>query len=207
MAAALLSATLFGAPAALPLRAVAADADTQRAREAFREGQKHYNLGEFSDALERFKEAYRLKPDPVLLYNIGQCQWKMGDLKAAVHSYRAYLRGAGDVANRPEVEARIAELEQKIRDREAAAAQPKEPVGLPSAAPVPAAPPPGFTVVEVSPPPAPAAPHESSLAHQWWFWTAIGVAAVAGVVTAVLVTRDPTDVPSTTLGSKGAFGR
>lgn len=199
---------LAGAPVALPPRAsaapAAADAATQKARDAFREGQKHYNLGEFSQALDRFKEAYRIKPDPVLLYNIGQCQWKMGEVKAAVHSYRAYLRGAGDVPNRPEVEARIAELEQRLREQDAAATPPRDDGTPPGAAPAP--PPAPAPVVTATTLPEPA-PVERSVTRQWWFWTALGVAVVGGVVTALVVTRDPTDVPDTGLGSKGAFGR
>jgi len=31
-------------------------------------------LGEYREALDQFKEAYRLKQDPSFLYNIAQCQ-------------------------------------------------------------------------------------------------------------------------------------
>jgi hypothetical protein len=45
---------------------------------------------------------------------------------------------------------------------------------------------------------------QRSITHRWWFWTAIGAVAAAGIVGIVLATRGGgTDVPRTTLGSQG----
>lgn len=45
----------------------------------FREGKKHYQLSEYEDALREFKEGFRLKDDPVFLFNIAQCYRQLGD--------------------------------------------------------------------------------------------------------------------------------
>jgi len=96
-----------------------ADDGREQALTHFRVGHKHYNLGEFAEALREFKEAYRLKDDPAFLFNLGQCQWKLHDDEGALHSYRAYLRLKKDAPNRTEVEARVLDLERRTAGRAA----------------------------------------------------------------------------------------
>ena len=66
---------------------------------------KHFDLAEYPDALNDFKEAYRLKDDPVFLYNIAQCYRILNKNDEALSFYRSYLRRAPDAPNRAEVEA------------------------------------------------------------------------------------------------------
>jgi len=82
-------------------------------------GVRHFDLSEFDKALAEFKDAYRNKPDPVFLYNIGQCHRKLGHTDEAITFYQSYLRRAPDAKNREEVERRIAEL-QSLREAETA---------------------------------------------------------------------------------------
>jgi tetratricopeptide (TPR) repeat protein len=72
-----------------------------------------YNLGRFSDALAEFEAAYLAIQDPPFLFNIAQCQRKMGNNKEALETYRAYLRVAPAAPNRTEVQRHISELERQ----------------------------------------------------------------------------------------------
>jgi tetratricopeptide (TPR) repeat protein len=84
------------------------------AKHQFEEGTKFFNLGEFQSAIAAYKEAYRLVPDPVFLYNIAQSYRLSNDLGQAVFFYRGYLRANPKAPNRREVEGRIRELDAQI---------------------------------------------------------------------------------------------
>jgi tetratricopeptide (TPR) repeat protein len=95
-----------------PSTAVSAPGDEiAQARQHYGDGERHFNLAEYQEALVDFKEAYRLKPDAVFLYNIGQCHRKLGHVDDALTFYRNYLRLSSSAPNRAEVERRIHELE------------------------------------------------------------------------------------------------
>src|SRR5437867_2767393 len=83
-----------------------------KARTLFTDGNRHYNLAEYQQALADFKEGYRLSGDPAFLFNIAQCQRAAGDRAGAVVSYKAYLREVVDPVNKEMVEQHIAELEK-----------------------------------------------------------------------------------------------
>src|SRR5262245_16083155 len=91
----------------------AAAADTD-ARRHFEEGSKAFALGEFPKAIEEYRAAYRLKPDPAILYNIAQAYRLNSELTQAVFFYRSYLRNMVNAPNRKEVEQRIAALDVQI---------------------------------------------------------------------------------------------
>lgn len=101
--------------------------DKATAKAAYRRGLQHYNLDEIEQALVAFREAYRAFEDPIFLFNIGQCQRRLGQHQAAISSFRAYLREVRDAPNRAEVEKFIEKLaievdrEQKIKEANAAA--------------------------------------------------------------------------------------
>jgi len=207
---------------------------TVAAKEKYESGVRHFDLAEYESALADFKEAYRNKPDPVFLYNIGQCHRKLGHTDEAINFYQTYLRRAPDAKNREEVERRIAEL-QTLHD----AAKPSSaPMPGPSAVPAPptaAAPEPAGTPSAPASAPIALAPsmpsaqptptastspaldlsshHEAApvadgaFYKRWWFWTAVGVVA-AGVATVAIIKkaeRDPTKIPTTNLGSQRAL--
>jgi tetratricopeptide (TPR) repeat protein len=77
----------------------------------FDRGTVHFNLDEWSQAIEMFKAAYRVFPDPNLLYNIAQCYRKMGKPAEALKFYKNYLRERPDAPNRAEVGKRIDEMQ------------------------------------------------------------------------------------------------
>jgi hypothetical protein len=123
----------------------------QEAKSRFVSGQSHYNLNEFPEALVDFKEAYRLFPDPVFLYNLGQCERQLGHNEEAIRFYRSFLREQPKAPNRQDVLHKIEELEaaQKSKPPEA-----EEAAGATDAA----APPAVEGAAATMPVPAPAAP-------------------------------------------------
>jgi tetratricopeptide (TPR) repeat protein len=78
-------------------------------------GTSYYNLGRYSEALAEYEAAYLAVQDPPFLFNIAQCQRKMGKDEEALAAYRSYLRVAPNASNRTEVQKRIAELERETR--------------------------------------------------------------------------------------------
>ena len=82
-----------------------------KAKEHFKQGTRHYELGHYQEALVEYEAAYMEVPDPAFLYNIGQCHRKMGNAKEAISFYKSYLRNAPNAPNRADVQKRISELE------------------------------------------------------------------------------------------------
>jgi len=99
------------------------------AKAHFKQGRMHYQLGEYREALDQFKEAYRLKQDPSFLYNIAQCHRQLREYAEAIRLYGNYLREAPDADNRDEVE-------RQIRDLKAAAEKQRQQASAPPVAPI-----------------------------------------------------------------------
>jgi tetratricopeptide (TPR) repeat protein len=68
--------------------------DLQKARSLYQQGSQHYDLNEYTQALELFKEAYRSHEEPAILYNIAQCYRQLGDSENAIRFYRSFLNKA-----------------------------------------------------------------------------------------------------------------
>lgn len=71
-------------------------ASTARARALFAEGDNHFRLGEYALAIARFKEAYRLAPAPLLLFNLGQAHRLAGDCRQAAWFYDRLAHSGAD---------------------------------------------------------------------------------------------------------------
>jgi tetratricopeptide (TPR) repeat protein len=202
----------------LPVSGALAGAQENLARDQVKQATAAYNLGHFDEAAEHYEEAYRLVPDPVLLFNIAQSYRLGGKPDKALNAYRAFLRTADtEASNREVAEKHIAEIKRHLEENKGS---PAEPVTTPPALPAnpslaspPPLPPQGVSPpvgMAGSPPQNPALPQagptdlstsaqsDSGAAPQevgrpfyktWWFWTAVGGAVVAGTVTAFLVGR------------------
>jgi Flp pilus assembly protein TadD len=67
--------------------------EVDRAREYNEDGVLLYEGGEYGHALESFRMALALRPkDPGLVYNIGQCYDRMGDVARAEQTYAECLK-------------------------------------------------------------------------------------------------------------------
>jgi tetratricopeptide (TPR) repeat protein len=159
--------------------AAADDPEVRAAKRHYERGQKLFSLHKFEEALGEFQQAFDAKPIPDFLFNIGQCHRNLGDYDAAVFSFKRFLKLDPEAPNREQVEALIADLEQ----RQAAATTQKF----------------GFA-------PRPAAPSPrragAPFYKKWWFWTGLAVAGAAGGVGVYAATR-PDGPPSTDLGNIG----
>ena len=191
--------------------------DRAHARAAFRAGSQHYNLGEFQQALDSFKEAYRNYEDPSFLYNIAQCERQLGHKREAVREYRAYLNNSENADNRESVRQIITQLERDIAaedQRAAAAAKPRKrrrrvsrstrrprrrPTSKPSLEPA------GETLTASAPPP----PEHKPAYKKWWVWTIVGGVVAAGAATGlVFALRPSSPSAATSLGtSHPSFGQ
>ena len=93
----------------------------------YEDGLKDYNLGEFDEAIKKFKMAYAISSAPGLLFNIAQSYRLKKDYEQATYFYTTYLRLKPDAPNRSDVEARLAEM--KVLMEEQKKLQDKPPTG------------------------------------------------------------------------------
>jgi tetratricopeptide (TPR) repeat protein len=63
-----------------------------RARELAREGGDLYQKGYYREALERFRDAYRIYPTPLLHYNFAEIHSELGQWVEALESYERFTR-------------------------------------------------------------------------------------------------------------------
>ena len=86
----------------------------EQAKKAFGEGKALFDEGKLPEAIEKFKESYRLSKNPVLLYNIGFTLDQAGQKDKALFYYRKFLADAPKAASqRKEVEKRVAVIEKE----------------------------------------------------------------------------------------------
>jgi tetratricopeptide (TPR) repeat protein len=104
-------------------------ADAAAGARFYEEGVALYRNQDFARALKAFRAAYAEDPSPNLLFNVAQCEFKLGNDEVAIAAYSEYLAKWPDADNRREVVQRIEEL----RARQAAA----RPAPAPSPAPAP----------------------------------------------------------------------
>ncbi len=109
--------------------------ERKTAKEHYEKGTRHYNLGEFVEAADEYKLAYKAVPDTVILYNIGQLYRLAKDYDKALLFYQSFLANTKEGAVRKEVEGRIAKLNVLIKERDEKASQPPDPTKKPEADP------------------------------------------------------------------------
>jgi tetratricopeptide (TPR) repeat protein len=208
-------------------RASAAPNPREQAKIEFDKGQVQYRVGHFQEALEAYTRAYELFPAAALLFNIGQCHKNLQNHERAIFFFEGYLHDETNPARRALAQELLAESRAEL-DRAAVsarAAKEKEkeananrspPLanvsgGASATTPPPLSPAAG-TAPDVAPAPLLGAGRQASVpsdeatpvTRRWWFWAAIGVAAV-GLATGVIfatsgggTTRVP---PSSSLGT------
>jgi len=187
--------------------------DAKEAERLVKQSIVEYNVGDFDAALADVTKAYKLRPAPALLFNIGQCHRALHHWEKAEFFYHGYLREKPDAPNRDKVEALIEEMQQKQRAEgvpaavTAAAPLAAAPLAAPLATPTP--PPVEATTVPLvmtepraTPAPANAAPaaateatmpaarRESSHPSGWAIGLgsgAIAATVVAGIGAATLI--------------------
>jgi len=87
----------------------------EAAKKAFAEGKKLHQQGKYGEAVEKFKESYRLSRNPLLLYNIGFTMDEAKETDMALYYYRKFLKEAPPEAEqRASVVERVKQLEQQF---------------------------------------------------------------------------------------------
>ena len=142
----------------------------ERAFTLYEQGRAAFREGRYKEAVVLLLESQRLKPEPVLDFNIGKAYEALGESAKAITHYEAFLKNVADVPDRPEIEAKLAQLKHSLA--------PKQEVG-PVANPVVA--PPSVDPVGDGPSPVP------------WFVAGLGLAGLgvgAGLGAAASSTND-----------------
>jgi tetratricopeptide (TPR) repeat protein len=73
---------------------------------ALEEGKRLHRAQRYDDAIAAFEAGFEIKPLPRLLFNIGRCHEKLGDLPQAIESFDRDLK--------------VAETEEDVEDAETA---------------------------------------------------------------------------------------
>src|SRR4051812_33956411 len=89
-----------------------ADEAAQKAKEHYQRGTTLYDLQRYVEAAGEYEQAYELKHEPALLFNIGQAYRLAGDAQRAIGAYRSYLRRVPDSPNREATLALIEDLKK-----------------------------------------------------------------------------------------------
>ncbi len=112
------TALLFVAISSVATPALAQESDRERAVELFEEGERSYRAGDFDGAIGHLDAAYRIFPEPVILYNLGRAHEGRGDDREAADYFERYLAEAGEVEDRGGIEARIQNLRASADERD-----------------------------------------------------------------------------------------
>jgi Tfp pilus assembly protein PilF len=181
-----------------------------RAREEIQKGGAALRAGRYDEAMAAFEAGYAAVPLPGFILNMGHVQRQAGNLERARDYYRRYLELDPKSSQRADVEKTIAEIDARFPAKGGGAQAPRatpppqpklglpaaqddheEPAGLKA---LPAKP-----VVTASP----ARTDDEPFYTRWWFWTAVGAVAAAGVVAFFLVGRGDDYTTSGTWGTLG----
>ena len=166
--------------------AQAEDPSERAAKRHYDRGQKLFALQKFDQALDQFQKAFDAKPIPAFLFNIGQCHRNLGDLDAAIFSFKRYLKLEPEADNREQVEELIDELETKKAEADT------ERLKL------------GKRKKRDPDPEEDQQPREnrdgSPVYTKWWFWTGVAVVGAAGGVGIYYATKSSGGPPGTDLG-------
>jgi tetratricopeptide (TPR) repeat protein len=202
---ALLLLCVLGSAHAEPTPSPAAEAE---AKQLYDQGQALYKLGDWPQAIAKFKAAYVVVHKPFFLFNIAQAYRLSGDFKQALFFYKQFQDEAPDAFNKDEVANQIRALEETLDKQAKTATSPPKGTVPPDSPPHAKIPAPS-TVSAPAPArelPEPSSDRPRPIYKKWWFWTGIGV-AVAGAAAVVLTTSSGGSVstPSTPYGNTRIF--
>jgi len=94
-----------------------AEDDAERFRNLVAEATNAYAQGNFRRAAELAEEAYRIKANPRLLYNVARAREAMGDEPGAIDAYERYLAAEPNAPDKGIVTGRIEALKRSVEER------------------------------------------------------------------------------------------
>jgi tetratricopeptide (TPR) repeat protein len=203
----LLSTSVFAqAPATGTTPTPTGDKSTD-ARALFNEANSHFAVGEFNEAAENYQAAYKLRPDPALLYNAAQAFRLGGKSEKALVLYRNYVALYPKQRNIEEVKKQIVSLQEVVAAQEKTKTAPPIDTAEPKPLPPGTTPPPTQPPVAAAPPPPPPPPPKPPEKPIWkkgWFWGVIGGAVVVvAVVVPVAIIASSSSTPWATSSDFG----
>jgi len=139
--------------------------------------------GHLDEALQLYKQAYELQPDPRLLFNVARIYQKQNRCDDAISAYQQFLDVAKPMSEQRSKAQDYQKQCQSYLDEQNKQKQSVIPIPIPR------------PEEEVEPPPVMTQIESKPLYTKWWFWLTIGSVAAAGITTAVILGRRPTDVP------------
>jgi tetratricopeptide (TPR) repeat protein len=155
-----------GVAAAILLSSFAVRADDEaiaKAKACFERGRAAYEQARYDEAVREFRDGYALSPRPLFLVNLGQAYRQLGRLDEAREEYRRFLEQApSDDPQRPGVQRVMADLNQKIAERDAARER--------------------AHAMIVASPPAVVVVHKKPFIKRHWWIIPVSVAVVTGIV-------------------------
>jgi tetratricopeptide (TPR) repeat protein len=95
-----------------------ADPATLEARALFDQGKRAYDSGQFKDALKLYSDAYRIRPLPGFLFNIGQCHRLLGNYQSAAFFFGRYLDAFPTAPNASVAKSLLVEAETRRKAQE-----------------------------------------------------------------------------------------
>jgi tetratricopeptide (TPR) repeat protein len=194
----------------------ARDLDRVKAEAEYKKGVAALNLAHYQEAVAAFEEAYKISPDPILLYNVAQAHRMNGDLKKAQVLYESYLREAPPNApERTMAKARIDGIKRELEERKASQAVPalSKPPAVSERSTVELAPT-SDPVRAPTPPLAPAVglrtdtlaatvpPRASPWYRSRWTWIAGGAVVLAVATSLAIVFGRDERFPDATMGKQ-----
>ncbi len=100
----------------LSVPALADDAEVERARVLFTDGQAAYSSGNFQVAVDKMRQAYDLTRSPELAFNVARVYERMSEYDSAIRYFRIYLRrGSPTATERADIDGRITALREAKR--------------------------------------------------------------------------------------------
>lgn len=83
----------------------------------FQQAERFFNEGRYEESVREFEAANVLGPHPDLLFNLGKCHERLGDLAEALSYYRSYVKAVPEAEDAGLVRVAIADLERQQRER------------------------------------------------------------------------------------------
>jgi tetratricopeptide (TPR) repeat protein len=82
--------------------------DKAKAKALYDEGLRHFQVAEYTQAIDAWKQSYLLSKKPLLLFNIGQAYRLSGDCKQAITFYDNYQDAEPNPKNQDELDQAVA---------------------------------------------------------------------------------------------------
>jgi tetratricopeptide (TPR) repeat protein len=95
------------------------------ADELLERGLRNYAVGRYDEAIASFQRGYELSPRADFLYALGQAQRMKGDCRAAVASYRSYLRTSPPERSAAPARQNLERCEHELANAPPAAVEPQ----------------------------------------------------------------------------------